>query len=438
MRRDNQVRAVPKRILRRQGLGVLLFALLVVGTPIWVVVGLPSALYILVTGVPSTLIIQRMFAGMDEFIYIAIPLFLLAGEIMNMAGLTERLLNFANLLFRRVRASLAMIVLFLCGIMSGISGSALADASAVGGLLIPKMKERGYSPGFASAIVAAGSIVGPVIPPSITFIVYAVLTGTSVGDLFLAGVVPGILIIALLMGTVQWMAHRGKLPGSTSLDVQLRKRTIVASSLPVLILPVLIVGGIRGGIFTPTEGAAWAVLYAFVLGLIYRRMTGKAFFQGLLHVSQGLGEILLMVASASLLSWILVAEQIPDLIGTAILSTTENKYLILIVMNLMLLIVGCVLENIPAMIVFVPILLPIAEAVGIDPIHLGVIINVNLMIGAIHPPVGILLFVTSRIAKVRLEDASIALIPLILTIVVSLVLITYIPALSLALPTFFK
>lgn len=416
----------------------LLIVLLLVGTPIWVVIGLPSTIYILATGVPNTLIIQRMFAGMDEFIFIAIPLFLLAGEVMNMAGLTERLLNFANLMFGRMRASLAMVTLFLCGVISGISGSALADASAVGGLLIPKMKERGYSAGFASAVVAAGSIVGPVIPPSITFILYAVLTGTSVSALFLAGVIPGILIIALLMVTVQWMAYRGKLPGPTPLAIHQTRTRIVTGSLPVLMLPVLIVGGIRGGYFTPTEGAAWAVLYAFALGVLYRKVSGREFYRGLLQSSQGLGEILLMIAAASLMSWILVAEQVPDAIGAAILSITDDKYLILIVMNLMLLIVGCFLENIPAMIVFVPILLPIAEAVGIDPIHLGVIINVNLMIGAIHPPVGIILFVTSRIAKVRLEEASMALIPLVLSVLVSLLLITYIPALSLALPNFFK
>lgn len=417
---------------------VFMFVLLLAGTPIWVVIGFPSALYILVTGVPDTLIIQRMFAGMDEFIFIAIPLFLLAGEIMNMAGLTERLLNFANLLFCRMRASLAMITLFLCGIVSGISGSALADASAVGGLLIPKMKESGYTPGFASAVIAAGSIVGPVVPPSITFILYAVLTGTSVSDLFLAGIAPGILIILLLMATVQWLAARGKLPGPTHLRMQQSRRRVVANSLPVLALPLMIVGGIRFGIFTPTEGAAWAVIYALFLGTVYRKVSGRAFFKGLLHVSQSLGEILLMIASASLLSWILVAEQVPDAIGNAILSVTDNKYLILVIINIVLLLVGCVLENIPAMIVFVPILLPVAQAVGIDPIHLGVIINVNLMIGAIHPPVGIILFVTSRIAKVRLEEASVALLPLILSILASLLLITYIPALSLALPHLLK
>ncbi|RYX97799.1 MAG: TRAP transporter large permease [Comamonadaceae bacterium] len=416
----------------------LIIVLLVVGTPIWVVIGLPSAIFILISGVPETLIIQRMFAGMDEFIFIAIPLFLLAGEIMNIAGLTERLLNFANILFGRMRANLAMISLFLSGVVSGISGSALADASAVGGLLIPKMKENGYSAGFASAVVAAGSIVGPVIPPSVTFILYAVLTGTSVSDLFLAGVVPGILIIALLMVTVQWMAYRGKLPGRSTIVVNQSKKQVMTSALPVLLLPVLIVGGIRGGFYTPTEGAAWAVVYSLILGLIYRRVNGKAMFKGLLQVSQGLGEILLMIASASLLSWILVAQQIPDAIGEAILSVTQDKLLILIVMNLVLLLIGCILENIPAMIVFVPILLPIANTVGIDPIHLGVIINVNLMIGAIHPPVGIVLFVTSRIAKVRLEEASMALIPLILSVLVSLVLITYIPGLSLWLPQLFK
>lgn len=415
-----------------------MLVLLLIGTPIWVVIGLPSAAYILVSGFPDTLIIQRMFAGMDEFIFIAIPLFLLAGEIMNATGLTERLLGLATIVLGRLRASLAMISLFLNALMAGISGSALADASAVGGLLIPKMIEKNYTPAFASAITAAGAIVGPIFPPSVTFILYAVLSGTSISDLFLAGIVPGILIIVLLMAVVQWMAARGKLPGPSVQPAVASRRAIWLAALPVLLLPLGIVGGIRAGLFTPTEGAGWAVLYATLLGLTYRRLTVSNLFHSLVSVAQSLGEILLMIATASLLSWILVAEQIPETIGAGILSLTHNKFLILLMMNCTLLLVGCILENIPAMIVFVPILLPIGSAVGIDPVHLGVIINVNLMIGTIHPPVGIVLFVTSRIAKVRLELASVALLPLIAAIILALLFITYIPSISLFLPHLFK
>ncbi|WP_340108304.1 TRAP transporter large permease [Pikeienuella sp. HZG-20] len=411
-----------------------LFAvLLVCGTPIAVAIGLPSAAYIFLRGWPPELIMQRLFNGMDQFLLLAVPLFMLAGELMNSGGLTTRLVNLSQALVGHIRGSLAMVNLSTNMLMAGISGSAIGDASAVGSLLIPKMAERGYPRAFAAAVTAAGSIVGPIIPPSVVFILYAVLAGASVIDLFLAGIVPGILIIVMQMTLVYFIARRRGFPVEERF-VARRVAVTGVQALPVLVLPVIIVGGIRVGAFTATEGAAAAVAFALMLGLAFRALGVKSIGRCALEVGQGIGEILLLIGAASILSFILVAEKIPQSLTEGMLSLTDDPIVIILIVNITLLVVGMFLDGFAALIIFVPILLPLAKVAGFDPIHFGVVIVTNIMIGIITPPLGICLFVTSRIAGVPLNESVREILPFIVTSIIALLVITYIPAISLTLP----
>jgi tripartite ATP-independent transporter DctM subunit len=415
----------------------LFVVLLAAGTPIAVTIGLPSVIYVLLNDWPATLIMQRMFNGMDQFLLLAVPLFMLAGEIMNAGGLTTRLINLSQAFVGHIRGSLALVNLSTNMLMAGISGSAMADASAIGALLIPKMAERGYTRAFAAAVTAAGSIVGPIIPPSVVFILYAVLAEASVIDLFIAGIAPGALIILMQMLLVRYLAGRRNFPVEGRFELRTAGRATF-QALPVLVLPVIIVGGIRSGIFTPTEGAAAAVVYGLLLGFALRQLRLAEVGRSALSVGQGIGEILLMIGAANILSFILVAEQVPQKMAAAVLSLTTDPALIILIINALLLVVGMFLDGFAALIIFVPILLPLAKAAGYDPVHFGVIIVTNIMIGIITPPVGLCLFITSKIANIPFNHAAREIMPFIVVAIAALMLITYIPAISLTLPNLFR
>ncbi|KAA6435993.1 TRAP transporter large permease [Agrococcus sediminis] len=403
----------------------------------------------LVTDTPLTIGAQRIVAGITPFALLAIPLFILAGGIMNAGGMTKRLLNLADSIVGGMRGGLAQTNVLSALFFGGISGSAVADISSLGRILIPAMKARNYRAAYAAAVTAAAPIVAPIMPPSITMIVYGVVSGTSIGALFFAGIIPAILYIAMVMVAVHLTVRkRGftdelvanttnlELIGKTPKDERPHFWPSLVGALPALILPLLILGGIRFGWFTPTEAAAVAVVYALLVGLaIYRELTWKKLVSAFAESGLMVGLIMLVLAAAQLYSWALTSGGVPQAAAEAIFGITDNLVILLLLVNFMLLIAGMFIEANAALIIITPILLPVLTSLGVDPVHLGVIIVVNLGIGLITPPVGIALMLSAEISKVKLVSAVKASWPFLVVGLIYMLLITYIPQISLWLPS---
>lgn len=418
-------------------LGILLvafFVLLIIGAPIFIVLAVPSVAYLLLEGLPLMLVPQRIFTGIDIFLLLAIPLFMLAGEIMNAGKLTDQLVALSEALVGKVRGGLAMVNVVTSMLFSGITGSAAADTSAIGSMMIPMMVRQGYSRAFSVAVTASSSIVGPIIPPSIVFIMYGVLASTSIIDLFLAGIVPGILIGLSQLIVIQMMAKKRDFARGESTSVKKVLRTGV-HAIPALILPIIVLAGILGGAFTATEAGAVAVLYGLILtGLIYRRLN---FSEGVsigLNVGRNIGELLLIIGASNILSWILTIEQVPLRVAEGMLSISSEPMVLVLLINLLILIVGMFLDTFPALIILTPIILPLAETIGIDRVHLGVIMVLNLMVGTVTPPVGVCLFIACNIGKVEIESVLKEIAPFILACLGVVLLVTYVPVLAVGLP----
>jgi tripartite ATP-independent transporter DctM subunit len=418
---------------------VITFAvLLFLGAPVFVVLALPSALYLIIEGLPLELIPQRIFTGIDIFLLLAIPLFMLAGEVMNAGRLTDKLVEFSAALVGKVRGGLAMVNVLTSMLFAGITGSAAADASAIGSMMIPMMSKQGYPKAFSVAVTAASSIVGPIIPPSIVFIMFGVLASTSIIDLFLAGIVPGILLGLSQMIVIQLMAKKRGFASGQPTSV---KRIVSTGSMaiPAMVLPFIILGGILGGIFTPTEAGAVAVLYGLIVaGLIYRRLNAPTVVRMGLSVGRSLGELLLIIGASNLLAWILVSEQVPARIAEGMLLISSDPIILLLMINILLFFVGMFLDTFPALIILTPILLPIAATIGVEPLHLGVIMVLNLMIGTVTPPVGVCLFIACNIGNVEVEAAIKEIVPFILASMAVVLLITFVPELSTTVPSLFR
>ncbi len=418
---------------------VISFAvLLFLGAPVFIVLALSSALYLIIEGLPLELIPQRIFTGIDIFLLLAIPLFMLAGEVMNAGRLTDKLVEFSEALVGKVRGGLAMVNVLTSMLFAGITGSAAADASAIGSMMIPMMSKQGYPKAFSVAVTAASSIVGPIIPPSIVFIMYGVLASTSIIDLFLAGIVPGILLGLSQMIVIQLMAKKR---GFASGQPTSMKRIVSTGSMaiPAMVLPFIILGGILGGIFTPTEAGAVAVLYGLIVaGLIYRRLNVPTIVRMGLNVGRSLGELLLIIGASNLLAWILVSEQVPVRIAEGMLFISSDPIILLLMINILLFFVGMFLDTFPALIILTPILLPIAATIGVEPLHLGVIMVLNLMIGTVTPPVGVCLFIACNIGNVEVEAAIKEIVPFILASMAVVLLITFVPELSTTVPSLFR
>ncbi|WP_406856992.1 TRAP transporter large permease [Alsobacter sp. KACC 23698] len=410
---------------------------LILGTPIGVALGLASAVYLFGAGIDLSVVPQYMFAGMDSFVLLCIPGFVLAGNLMNGGGITDQIVRFGNAVVGHVRGGLGLANVVGSMIFAGISGTAVAETASIGAVMIPAMRKSGYDAPFAAAVTAAASTVGPIIPPSVPMIIVGTLTGLSVGKMFLAGAVPGVLMGIGMMITVYIISRRRGYPKGQWQGFGHVVRTSKAAFWAILMTGVILFG-IVGGYFTPTEASVVSALYAFVVGLfVYRGFKVSALPNILIESAIGSGALVLLVGLANVFGWILTSEQIPQAIAAAMLALTTNKYLIILLINILLLIVGTFMETIAALIILFPPLLAVAVKVGIDPIHFATFAVINLMIGLTTPPVGVCLFVSANIAKISLGAISKAIWPFLVCNILVLFLVSYVPQISLWLPSLF-
>jgi C4-dicarboxylate transporter DctM subunit len=411
---------------------------LALGVPIAFVLGLtPLVTMIVQGGTPLTLVAQRIFTGMDNMVLMAIPFFILAGNIMSKGGMTHQLVTFCKVLVGWLRGGLAYINVVISMIFAGITGAAVADTSAIGSILIPAMQREGYDTDFSAAVTATSSTIGPVIPPSIPFIIYGVLGEVSIASLFLAGIVPGVLLGVFMMAVVAYYARIRNYPKETLPTLKEALKSFYEAAL-VLIMPLIILGGILTGIFTPTESACIAVFYALFIGIVvHRNIKLKDLPKLLIDTAATSSLVMLVIGMASIFSWVLASEQVPQIVTEAILSLTDNRIVILLLMNLVLLAVGTFMETAASLIILTPVLLPLMVSIGIDPLHFGVILVLNLVIGLTTPPVGVCLFIACSIANTRLELVSRAIVPFIMSSIAVLLIVTYWEWLVMAIPIAF-
>lgn len=388
---------------------------------------------------PPTVVVQRMAPGLDSFPLLAIPLFILAGNIMNQGGIAARIFAFANALVGHLRGGLAQVNIAASLIFSGMSGVAQADAAGLGTVEIRAMRQQGFDPAFAGAVTAASSIIGPIVPPSVIMVLYGVLAGVSIGDLFLAGIVPGLVIGMLLMFTVWVLIHFAGIyaPPPTPMNACRLWQTFRGAILPLL-APVLLVAGLLTGVATPTELGALVVLYATALGFLYGDLSFGKLNRCLATTLIMSGALVFIMSAAIPFGWVISVNNIPANLSGAILSLTDSPVMVLLLINVLLLIIGMVMETTAILLIAVPALLPLILTLGIDPVHFGLIIVINLLIGAATPPFGVLLFVVQDIAQVSFRRIVIAFLPFYVPLIAALLLITYVPGLALWLPGLFR
>ncbi|HXD41624.1 MAG TPA: TRAP transporter large permease [Ramlibacter sp.] len=429
---------------------------------------------------PPFVVIHRMVSGIDSFPLLAVPFFILAGNLMNNAGITNRIYNFALALVGWLRGGLGHVNVLGSVIFAGMSGTAIADAAGLGTIEIKAMQDHGYSTEFSVGVTAASATLGPIIPPSLPFVIYGMMANVSVGALFLAGILPGGLMAILMMLTVAYYAHKNGWGADVKFDwmrlvkalaelavvlgwplalwllvdqAGLQPQVTVLAGLVVLftadkyfkfqavlpiMTPVLLIGGMTTGLFTPTEGAIAACIWAMVLGLFwYRTLTWKMFVKVCLDTVETTSTVLFIVAAASIFGWMLTATGVTADIAAWVLAVTKEPWMFLLMANLLMLFVGCFLEPTAAITILVPILVPICQKLGIDLVHFGLVMVLNLMIGLLHPPMGMVLFVLARVAKLSVERTTIAILPWLVPLLASLVIITYVPKVVLWLPKMF-
>ncbi|MCK8601190.1 TRAP transporter large permease [Desulfoferrobacter suflitae] len=412
-----------------------LFVLFVINMPIALAIGLASLVTLLFLGDFSLMmVIQRLYAGTDSFPLMAVPLFMFAGALMEHGGISSRIVRLAECLVGWMPGGLAAVSIVSAMFFAGISGSAAADTAAVGAILIPSMIKRGYEPGFAGAVQAAGGSTGVIIPPSIPMIIFGFLTGASVGKLFAAGILPGLLIGISLIAVSTILSAKNKYGKIESFSLRRLKGSLWEAKW-ALGAPVVILGGILGGIFTATESAAAATLYALAVGLmVHRQLSLRELPNIFVRASITSSVILFIIATASVFSWIMAIEDIPGRIAANFLTLSDNPGILLMLINIMLLIAGVFLETTAALILLTPILVNVLPSLGVDIIQLGVIVVTNLAIGMLTPPLGICLIVSSGIAGCRMEDMVHRILPMLLILLVDLMIITYWPPLTLFFP----
>ncbi len=416
---------------------VIFILCLLLRFPIAFALGLSCFAYILAKGIPLIVIPMKLYSGIDVFVLLSVPGFILAGNLMNHGGLTARIISFCNHLLGHIRGGLSLANIGASMLFAGISGTAVSDTASIGSVMIPAMKKQGYGGGFSCAVTAASSTVGPIIPPSVPMIIAATLSGLSVGKLFLAGAIPGFLLGTGLMGVAYFISARRLYPKHPRSNIRQMANGFV-DTFWALLMTFIILFGIVGGIFTPTEASIIAVIYALIIGVfVYKKLSFRNIQVIVLDSMKTSASLMVLVGFANLFGWILITEQLPQWISNEILEFTQNKYLVLLLINILLIFVGTFMETIAALLILFPILLKVAITVGADPIHFSVIAVLNLIIGLTTPPVGVCLFVASSIGKISMSAVSKGILPFLLVSILVLVLVTLIPALSLYLPSLF-
>jgi TRAP-type C4-dicarboxylate transport system permease large subunit len=447
------------------------------GVPVGIAMAGSALIYIVLTGdTPSFVVVHRMISGIDSFPLLAVPFFIFAGNLMNNAGITNRIYDFALALVGWLKGGLGHVNIIGSVIFAGMSGTAIADAAGLGTIEIKAMRDKGYDLGFSVGVTAASATLGPIIPPSLPFVIYATMANVSVGQLFLAGIVPGVVMALLMMITVAYYAHKYKWGGDIGFEWQRIGKALVELAVVVgfplamwgavsrgmpfnyalgvglgllfladwkfrfdavmpIMTPILLIGGMSTGVFTPTEGAIAACVWALILGLVwYRTMTLKMLAKVSMDTIETTVTVMFIVAAASIFGWLLTATRVTDMVAMWVLSFTHSPWVFLLLANLLMLFVGCFLEPTAAILILVPVLLPVVQQLGIDPVHFGLVMVLNLMIGLLHPPMGMVLFVLARVANLSIEKTTMAIVPWLIPLLLSLVLITYVPQIALWLP----
>lgn len=408
---------------------------LIIGVPVAVTLGLASLAYLIYVDIPIVVMPQKMYAGMDVFVLLSIPGFILAGNLMNNGGITERIIRFANAIVGWARGGLGLTNVGASMLFGGITGTAVADAASIGGVMIPGMKKAGYPADFSAAVTAASSTVGPIIPPSVPMIIVGALSGISVGQMFLAGAIPGILMGFAMMITAYLIARKKNFPKQPWLGFAEIIKSF-GGAFWAIAMTALIIYGLLSGIATPTETAIVASVYAFAVGaFVYGDLKLTMVPKILINSAISSAAILVLVGFANVFGWILVSEKIPQAIAEAVLTLTDNPILVVLIINILLLFVGMFMETIAALIILFPPLLALAIAVEIEPLHFATFAVLNLMIGLTTPPLGVCLFVCSNIARTPLTPVVKAIFPFLVTNIIVLLLVSYIPAIATWLPS---
>ena len=419
-------------------LGVFLL-LLVLGVPIAVAMGMGVvAAVLLATDLPIVVVGQRMMSILDSFPFLALPFFIVAGMVMERGGITQQLIDFATIFVARITGGLAQVVIGANLVMSGASGAATADCAATGTVLIPALSRAGYAPAFAAALTAAASTLGPIIPPSVMFVIYGAMTNTSIGKLFMGGIVPGLIMGLYLIVAAYIISKRRRYPKMAAVGARQAAR-ITLKALPALLMPVIVVGGIVGGVFTPTEAGAVAAVYAlFIATVVYRRLKWSDVLPIFIGAATMTSAVMLIVSASEPFGWILARERIPDALTSGFMAFTSSPWFFLACVNVLLLLFGIFFEPVPLLILMTPVLMPLLPVYGIDPVHFGVMITLNMTIGLLTPPVGMCMFIVCAIAKVSIWQFTKEVWPFLVALLLALLVITYVPATVLFLPELAK
>ena len=414
---------------------ILFLAIMLIGTPVGFAMGALTNISFGILGGDQSMIAQKLFSGVDTYTYVCILLFILATDLMSVGGITSAIVNFCEKLVGHVKGGLAHVNILASMLFAGLSGSAIADASGLGPLEIQLMTDGGYDRDFSAAVTAASAIIGPIIPPSNIMIIFAGCIGTvSVGKMFLAGAVPGILLGLAYMMLCYYLAIKHKMPYRQKRSSFKEIMISLRDTLPALLLPVIIMGSIISGICTATESSALAVAYALIISLLKRRLTWKTFVESCVRSAKATANVLFIIAVSTAMGWAITTLQIAQTLAAFCLQFITSKFFFLLFMNVLLLILGMVLDATPAILLMVPILWPVAQTYGIDAIQFGIIMCLNLMIGNLTPPVGMMLFVISNVGRVKLSSLYRSILPFVAVAIIALLLVTYVPSFSTFIP----